>query len=668
MNSRVVPVNISHERNFHRHNFFQYSLTCLILDLDEVSLLDHELRLFSLNRKNLFSLADSDYLESGPGSVKKKIIDFVARKTLTPLNPLCKVFLVTAPRVFGRVFNPVSFYFVYNPDSTFQECVVEVNNTFGDKHVYLLQRQINPGAFPARFAIQKDFHVSPFFDMKGNYLFSFADIREKLDISISLIKDSQTALKARLWQKFPGIELSDASILFAWMSRPLAPRLTYPKILGQAFKLYLFYKLPVHARPEPKSPMTIKTMKPVLPLKTRLCRNLVLNNLKKIHKGTLSLSLPDGEVLKLGGKSPGHAATMFIHDWNFFVKLVKSEDVGLGEAYTQGLWTTENLSATLELLAQNMKYMSFKENWGFIGRALHKSSILVRKMIPENTIPGSRANIQAHYDLSNDLFTRFLDKEMNYSCAVFADPAQPEQETLENAQKRKLELVASLIDLGPDDQVLDIGCGWGAFSLYAAKNYNCRVVGLTISRNQHQYLKNRIQSENLGHNVNVIMDDYRNIEGSFDKIVSIEMLEAVGHKYHGQYFKTIERLLKPGGVACIQTIAIIDQRYDDYRKTRDWISTYVFPGGLLPSLNRVCQVITDKTSLCISQVRDIGQHYPPTLAAWKSRFLENWDEIRQFGFDESFRKKWEYYFSICEAGFKTGNIKDFQIVLNRLQQ
>lgn len=672
MNSRVVPVSVSHERNLKKHHRFQYRFMLLILDLDELDHIDRSSRLFGLNRFRPLSILEHDFLNPGSQSIKEKLFSLLKSKTavIIPNDPT--VLLLTSGRMMGRVFNPVSLYFVFSRSGELICSVAEVNNTFGDKHVYILDKPENPGDFPARYSADKAFHVSPFFDLSGRYAFRFSDVRKELDISITLIKDKKTALEARLWQNGPARELNDVNLLKTWMMHPLAPNLTFIRILRQAASLYLGKKLPVFTRPDPENPMTIRTMKMKTGFVDKTVQNLVMSSLKKFRKGRLELELPDGTVHVFGGVEPGPVCRMRIIDTLFFRKILKKEDVGLGEAYTMGMWTTDDLTGLMELLIMNMDLMSYKENWGLAGRSLHKAMVMGRKMIPENDPDGSRKNIQSHYDLSNDFFARFLDPTMTYSCAVFENLEELKApgknisiRDLQEAQKRKYDLVARAAGIKPGDHVLEMGCGWGGFAVFAATELGCRVHAVTISEKQHQYVQKYVKSRGLQKDIIAVQDDYRSLKGQFDALVSIEMLEAVGHRFHPDFFRAVDRLLKPGGLACIQTITIIDQRYETYRKTRDWISTYIFPGGLLPSLERITRVLAGHTSLAIAGIRDIGPHYGPTLGAWKKRFLDNKQEIKAMGFDDNFIRTWEYYFGICQAGFNQRHIRDLQIVLDR---
>ncbi|WP_028573790.1 DUF1365 family protein [Desulfonatronovibrio hydrogenovorans] len=672
MNSRVIPVYVSHERHLKISHRFQYRFMLLLLDLDELVHLDRSSRLFGLNRFRPVSIFDQDFLSPGKGSIKNKLENLLKSRASIEFSKDSTILLLTAGRVLGHVFNPVSFYFIYNPENELICVVAEVNNTFGDKHVYVLDSPENSKGFPARYSANKAFHVSPFFDMTGHYAFRFSDVQKEMDISISLIKEGKTALEARLWQNGPARMFSDANLLKTWLAHPLAPSLTYMRILRQALSLYLVKKLPVFTRPDPESPMTIRTMKGKTGLVDKAAQSLVMGNLKKIWKGRLELELPDKTVRVFQGEEPGPTCRMRILDSHFFRKIVKKEDVGLGQAYTTGMWATDDLTGLMELLIMNMDRMSYKENLGFAGRSLHKAMVLGRRMIPDNDPSGSRKNIQAHYDLSNEFFARFLGPDMTYSCAVFENLAELKSlgksitaRELQMAQHHKYALIAGAAGIKPGDHVLEIGCGWGGFAVFAAEKLGCRVHAVTISDKQHSHVQELIKSRGLEKKVTAVLADYRSLKGQYDALVSIEMLEAVGHRYHPDFFRAMDRLLKPGGLACIQTITIIDQRYETYRKTRDWISTYIFPGGLLPSLERITRVLAGHTSLSIAGIRDIGLHYVPTLEAWKKRFLDNRQDIMAMGFDEEFFKTWEYYFSICQAGFKQRHIRDLQIVLDR---
>jgi cyclopropane-fatty-acyl-phospholipid synthase len=278
-----------------------------------------------------------------------------------------------------------------------------------------------------------------------------------------------------------------------------------------------------------------------------------------------------------------------------------------------------------------------------------------------NRLGQSKKNIEAHYDLSNDLYKLFLDPTMTYSCAYFEEPGQ----SLEEAQLAKYRRLAEKVRLQEGDHVLEIGCGWGGFASVAAGEYGARVTGITLSEEQAVYARQRMVDEGLDHLVDIRIVDYREVEGQFDKIVSIEMLEAVGHRFLDTYFEQVDRLLAPDGLAAVQVITIPEQRYDNYRRRPDFIQRYIFPGGHLPSLEAMTSSMGSNTQLFVDETENIGVHYAETLRLWRERFLSNVDEVRELGFDERFIRMWEFYFAYCEGAFLARYIGDLQLVLTR---
>jgi cyclopropane-fatty-acyl-phospholipid synthase len=274
---------------------------------------------------------------------------------------------------------------------------------------------------------------------------------------------------------------------------------------------------------------------------------------------------------------------------------------------------------------------------------------------------GARRNIQSHYDLSNELFSLFLDESMSYSSGVYL----AETDTLEEAQRRKLQMIVDKGRIEASDEVLEIGCGWGGFALYAAQQTGCRVTGVTISDAQRRLAQERVEKADLQNSIRILLQDYREITGRFDKIVSIEMLEAVGEKKFGTFFRQCDRLLKPGGLLVLQVITIPDQGYKAYRKETDWIQKYIFPGGFLPSITVLLNAATRHSTLIMETLEDIGLHYARTLRDWRERFAQNRDQLQPLGFDPSFERKWKYYLSICEAGFYEHAVSDVQVVFRK---
>ncbi|MDA1003998.1 MAG: cyclopropane-fatty-acyl-phospholipid synthase, partial [Chloroflexi bacterium] len=369
----------------------------------------------------------------------------------------------------------------------------------------------------------------------------------------------------------------------------------------------------------------------------------------------LTVRLPDGSERTFGDAATGPAATLTVHDDAAFTRILRHGEIGVGEAYTDGLWSSPDLVALLSAAARNRAALSLNGGWWTRpSRALNRVTHLRRR----NTPAGSRANIEAHYDLGNDFYALFLDETMTYSSAVFAAPDQ----SLADAQREKYARIAALAGIRPGTRVLEIGGGWGGFAIWAASTLGARVTSLTISPAQHALATERVRALGLGALVDVRLCDYREATGEYDAVVSIEMLEAVGAEYYETYFGVIDRVLAPGGRAAIQVITVPDRAYDAQRRGVNWIQKHIFPGGLLPSLATIEAALAD-TNLLITRVDDIGPDYARTLAQWRSRFLARREETRALGLDDRFVRTWEYYLAISEVGFATRATQDLQIAI-----
>jgi len=370
--------------------------------------------------------------------------------------------------------------------------------------------------------------------------------------------------------------------------------------------------------------------------------------LAQLEDGALEVTLPNGAV-----RSFGHGPTvrLAIHSPAFFRRLATRGKLGLGESYTAGEWDADDLVAFFELLLANG------------ARAAERHPRLRRlmearpRLRTRNGLLRARRNIAYHYDLGNELFELMLDETMTYSCAVFDHPGVD----LAEAQRAKYDLICRDLALGPDDHVLEIGCGWGGFAHHAASRYGCRVTGLTISREQARAA--RARTADLP--VEILELDYRRVGGRYTKVVSIEMLEAIGEAQFGTYFETIDRVLAPGGRAVVQTILIPDQRWDRYRATPDWIERYVFPGCLIPSLEALTTAATRHSRLGVYGVREIGEHYAETLKRWRANVHASIDEVRELGYDRRFERTWDFYLAFCEAAFRRRALRDVHLLLAR---
>ncbi len=383
---------------------------------------------------------------------------------------------------------------------------------------------------------------------------------------------------------------------------------------------------------------------------------LLLKAASRLRNGSLQVELPSGEKLTFGGANPGPHGIMVVRDYRFARRVLMQGDIGLAETYFKGQWDTPNLTAVLGVFTANIEDLAE----AFTGKFSAIVVNMLRHAMHRNSKKGSRRNILAHYDLGNDFYQRWLDGSMTYSSARFDEEAQ----SLEAAQARKYQTLAESLALKPGQHVLEIGCGWGGFAEYAARTYGVKVTGVTISDAQFAFATERMKKAGLSDQVEILLRDYRDIEGQFDAVASIEMFEAVGERYWSTYFSKIAQVLKPGGRANLQIITIRDELFDSYRRRADFIQRYIFPGGMLPSVKRLKEEAAH-AGLLWQGATEFGQSYARTLAEWAQRFSEQWNEIRKMGFDERFRRLWNFYLSYCEAGFKSGRIDVGQFALSK---
>ena len=381
----------------------------------------------------------------------------------------------------------------------------------------------------------------------------------------------------------------------------------------------------------------------------------VLFGLAQVRNGAIEAKLPDGQKLILG-EDGAHKVAMTINDYRFARRVIFSGDIGFAEGLIAGEWASEDLPALLTLIAANAERIMRLLEGGPIGHALN----WLQHRRRANTRGGSKRNILAHYDLGNRFYEAWLDRSMTYSSAKFGD----EIADLESAQQAKYRALAEHLELKPGEHVLEIGCGWGGFAEFAAREYGARVTGITISDEQLRYARERMRRAGLEAQVEIRAQDYRDVEGQFDKVASIEMFEAVGEKYWPAYFSKIADVLKPGGRAALQIITIRDELFQHYRSRADFIQRYVFPGGMLASLERLKEE-TAKAGLAWRKAEAFGQSYAETLAEWARRFAGKWDDIRALGFDERFKRLWLFYLGYCEAGFRTGRTNVVQLELTK---
>lgn len=381
---------------------------------------------------------------------------------------------------------------------------------------------------------------------------------------------------------------------------------------------------------------------------------MALSVLMRMPKGMLSVETPEGGRFQVGGNGPGPRAHVRLNNWRLAARAFSGGTIGVAESYIDGDWESDDVTAFLKLFIINGNQRDTVAGGASRVIALVQK---IRHWLNENTRTRARRNIAAHYDLGNAFYEQWLDASMTYSSALFSTGAND----LESAQQAKYRAIARAAGVGPGDRVLEIGCGWGGFAEYAAREIGCHVTGLTISREQYDFASARLARAGLSDRADIALRDYRDETGRYDRIVSIEMFEAVGERYWPVFFEGMKRALKPGGTAGLQVITIRDDEFEDYRSRPDFIQRYVFPGGMLPSPS-ILRRLGDQHGLSCLRESVFAQDYARTLAEWRARFHTAWERIAPLGFDERFRRLWNFYLHYCEAGFSAGQIDVRQVV------
>jgi len=388
---------------------------------------------------------------------------------------------------------------------------------------------------------------------------------------------------------------------------------------------------------------------------SKISEKFVLNKLKSITRGNLKLVNYDGKVYHFGDLEDSFTADIKIINSNFYLNIILGGSSALGEAHINKDFYSTNLTDLIELTARNIKLI-----YSFSGSVrLQKIKNILKRIFASNTKSNSLEYISKHYDLGNEFFSNWLDKTLTYSSAIYKN----NDDDLEIAQKNKYQKLIDLLHLKDGNKILEIGCGWGGFSEYLAKRYDVIIDCITISKKQYEYTKKRIFKNGLNNKVNVMFLDYRDLKDEYDKVASIEMIEAVGEKYLDQYFRKIKNSLKSNGHAAIQGITIRDDLFDRYRTGEDFIQKYIFPGGFLPSSDYIKR-LAEKNKLKLEKINSYSNDYAKTLSTWRNNFFKAWNDISPLGFDDSFKRMWEFYLSYCEAGFKAKNIDLIQFSMS----
>ena len=388
----------------------------------------------------------------------------------------------------------------------------------------------------------------------------------------------------------------------------------------------------------------------------QIARKALLSLLSKLKHGRITLT-EDNQRYPFGEESFAASlkADISVHHSRFYSRILFGGSIGAAEAYMEGLWSADDLTMVMRILALNQKaFEDMEKGLARLTAPLYKLYHFARK----NTKLGSRKNILAHYDLGNDFYALFLDQTMTYSCGIF----EHEQSTLEDASVAKYDRLCQKLQLKPGHRVVEIGTGWGGFAVHAAQNYGVHVTTTTISEEQHRYVAKRFRKAGLEDQISLLKKDYRDIRGEFDRLVSIEMIEAVGHQFYAAFFETCSRLLKAEGLMALQAITIGDQIFDRHKRSVDFIKRYIFPGSCIPSVTAISNAIARATDLQLIHLEDITPHYARTLREWRRRFFANVDKVREMGYPETFIRMWEYYLCYCEGGFAERYIGDVQML------
>jgi len=390
-------------------------------------------------------------------------------------------------------------------------------------------------------------------------------------------------------------------------------------------------------------------------------RSGVLKTLSGIREGKITM-IGQGETHHFGNVTDQFPlqATVIVRDPLTYPHMLLGGSIGAGEAYMNGYWTTDNLTHLIRIVIRNRMVLEQMESgWAKLTEPLHRLFHFLRR----NTRIGSRENIAAHYDLGNDFYELFLDPTMTYSSGIF----ETAESTLEEASVAKYDRICRKLDLGENDHVVEIGSGWGGFAVYAAKHYGCRVTTTTISTQQYALAKQRIQEAGLSDRIELLLQDYRDLTGTYDKLVSIEMIEAVGHQFYDTFFRTCSRLLKPDGMAAIQAITIADHVFNQHKHSVDFIKRYIFPGSCIPSVTALNRSAAKVSDLRLVHLEDITPHYAKTLAAWHRNFTMNLDRVRKLGCSDTFIRMWMFYLQYCEASFEERYNGNVQMVFSKPQ-
>ncbi len=651
--SAIYTGTLRHRRYRELAREFSHAVSYIYLDLEELP-----------------RLAGGRLLRRTPGAWRFRRADYLGPAAL-PLDvavrdrveaelgerPLGPIRMLTQLRSFGMSFNPITVYYCFAPDGEQVHSVLaEVTNTpWRERHAYALGPWESGRVLHASTA--KLMHVSPFMPMDQEYKIALGTPGATLSVHIDVQGPDGSDFDATLGLNRN--ELTSATLSALIRNDPLAPLRTLRRIYVQGLTLKA---RGVHVHPHPTQGPSMSNGSPPAPIAPppgapptpteRAARWLGVALLKLTSIGTITVIDADA-VFGFGSGEPH--ATLTVRSPRFWTALLRGS-VGLADAYAAGWFETDDLVEMIRVGALNARRIDRPRR---VIAPLRVPFQQLREYSKPLTRERNRREISAHYDLGNDLFTRMLDPTMSYSCAVFESP----QVSLEQAQLAKLERICQRLELSSADHLLEIGTGWGGLAIYAAQTRGCRVTTATISVEQHRYASERVKALGLDQLVDVVFCDYRDLRGRYDKLVSVEMVEAVGYRNFGRYLKVCSRLLKPDGLMLLQAITIDDRAYEVEKASKSFIRSYIFPGGCLPSLAVLTDRLAHRTDFQVAGIDDITAHYVETLRRWRENFDAAGAQLEELGYDGHFQRIWRLYLAYCEAGFAERRILDLQLLL-----
>ena len=697
MHSCIYRGNVRHRRFGSVEHSFRYPLFLMYLDLDEIDEVFRCRWLWSSRRTAPARFRRDDHFGDSDRPLSECVLDRV--EYCAGFRPVGRIRLLTHLRYFGIAMNPVSFYFCFDKsDSRVEAVIAEVNNTpWGERHCYVIDGRGQPSTIYAEHA--KAFHVSPFMPMDATYRWQIGEPGNRLSVHIENYQDGSRAFDATLSlqrRSITGWELARALIRYPMMTSQVtagiywqalrlwwkgATFFPHPRRQAQAELSVAASSLetrsvsggsshnavnsivdasgfqichtqhvdgPASATLEStKIPSAVRSLRNCTlrsGITAPLARQHVLRQLGHLEHGRLILDDRCNRIVFGNQESDELCSNIVVRDDRFYRRLTTGGSLGLAESYLQGEWETDDLPAFFRICCRNLKLLCPA------GRGLatvRKSVARFSHWLSRNTRLGSLRNIEAHYDLGNDFFQLFLDPSMMYSSAIF----ETSDMSLEDAQITRLDRVCTQLDLRRGDHVVEIGTGWGGFAVHAARNYGCLVTTTTISRKQYKFACHRVAKAGLNDRITVLCQDYRDLKGQFDQLVSLEMIEAVGHKFYDEYFGKCASLLKPNGRIFLQAIVMPEQRYAAYLKSVDFIQKYIFPGGCLPSVSAMHESVQRTSNLRLLGLDDFAASYAQTLREWRKRFRTRLDDVRELGYPERFIRMWDYYLCYCEGAF-----------------